>query len=103
MKKIITTMTFAIICTAQSAFALISPLNQSVKEIISILTDPTIKQLGQNNPVLDVKKNEQGYLVITKETQMLVEVIYTPVRRTGPLKYELVFHDAEPLTETTTQ
>lgn len=96
MKKILFTLLFFSFST--SGFALMSNLNQSIKEIDEILTSRELSQyFHQNDKILEIKREGENYILKTLDKQMLVEVIDLPPQRVGPRQFKLVFHPAQPL------
>jgi len=77
------------------AFALLPPLNQSIVEIETILSDETLTQRLRPNAIEEIMHFDKGYLIQTKEQQLFVEVIYEPATRPGAQKFRLVFHSVE--------
>lgn len=92
MKKLALIL-LGVMCISQSGFAILSPLNQSIKELHALIHDPNTKKLGNGNAIIDIRKSEKGYVLVTAENEMEVDMIYTPVKRPGPVKFEFVFHD----------
>ena len=85
---------FLILC-AQPCFALLSPLNQSIEEIQSLLQNPELQQhFPQDQPLLSIHRSSNGYLLSTLNMQMFVEIQYIPADRPGKQQYKLIFHDA---------
>jgi hypothetical protein len=96
MKKIL--FSLLVLCSTTPGFALMSPLNQSIKEINEILTSRELSQyFHQNDKILEIKLEGENYILKTADKQMLVEVIDVPPQRIGPRQFKLVFHPAQPL------
>jgi hypothetical protein len=82
-----------LMCTA-FGFAALPPFYQSSIEIERILNDPrTNEKLGSGQMILDIKRVENGWLIVTPRYQMNVDVNYIPTGRVGPASFELEFHD----------
>ena len=92
MKKVFL-MIACLMCTI-SGFAILPPFYQSSIEIKRILNDPhTGEKLGSGQLILDIRRVENGWEIITPKYQMNVDVIYIPTHRVGPAEFELEFHD----------
>ena len=77
-------------------FALLPPLYQSIKEIDEIILDERVqKELTSAEPILEIKKVKNGYVLITNRYSLFVEVKYIPQEMMGPAKYELQVHEKE--------
>lgn len=97
MKKIIFSL---FLLTAQSAFALLPPLHQSVKEIETILSSEDLTQgLPPSQTIHSIVAYDTGYVVSTQEYQIVVEVRKQPQERPGPAQFELIFHEPTKLTQ----
>lgn len=99
MKKI-AFITLAVLLTTQSAFAILSPLNQSIREIKALLSDPQIKKIGNSSAIQEVQKSETGYTIFNNDSFMRVDVIYQARKGPAPLKFDFVFHEASPIITT---
>lgn len=97
MKKI---MIAALLCfITQPAFALLSPLNQSLEEINAIVQSSDIeKRIPQNQSIQQIHRTSNGYLLRTNELQMQVNIQYLPSTYPGRQQFSLVFHAPIPLT-----
>lgn len=79
---------------AQPAFALLSPLNQSVAELQDIVdSDDLTKKLPTSQKIESITAVDNGYIIHTQEYQMLIEVQYQPQNRPGPVHFQLIFHE----------
>lgn len=97
MKKIVLAALFCL--SAQPAFALLSPLNQSLGEISAIVQSSEIeKKLPQGQSIMQIQRSGNGYLLSTNELQMRVEIQYLPSSYPGRQQFSLVFHAPVPLT-----
>ncbi len=91
MKKVVFIL---IILFITKAHALLPPFYQSIKEIESILQDERFtSDANCAYPILEIKKIEGGYLIITSKYRQFVEVNYIPQDMVGPAKFELKFHE----------
>lgn len=82
-----------------SAYAALSPLNQSLTELQSVLNGAELSQkLPQSESIQFVCHMETGYLIFTNSYQMFVELQYIKQNRPGPRTYNLVFHEPTKLT-----
>ena len=97
MKKIAYVFLGMCLLTSMPIFAILPPLYQNIKEITSILESSEISQkLQSGDVILEIKKNEQGYDIITNKRHLFIEVKYLPTQRMGPAEFKLIFHDPIP-------
>jgi len=88
-----------LLCT-QPGFALLSPLNQSIEEIQSIVQNTELqKRFPQDQPLMEIQRSGNGYLLTNGTLQMFVEIQYIPIERPGRQQYKLVFHETTPITK----
>ncbi|NGX34177.1 MAG: hypothetical protein K1060chlam1_00527 [Candidatus Anoxychlamydiales bacterium] len=81
---------------AAKVHSLLPPFYQSVKEIKSILSDEEfLSEASSAYPIIDIKKVEGGYLIITSGYEQFVEINYIPQEMIGPAKFEFKFHEKE--------
>ncbi len=75
-------------------FGALPPLAQSVKELQALLADSHIQDLGSGEPILEIVKMDNGYLVISQNYSMQVDVIYKQMeqKKVGPAQFQLQFH-----------
>ena len=91
---------------AWPCYALLSPLNQSIEEIQTILQDPHMqKYFSQSHPLLEicrihneaeeVNKTQKGYLLLTDQLELRVEIIDTPSKEhlPGRQQFKVLFHE----------
>ena len=91
MKKILFTALLCVI--AQPAFALLSPLNQSLEEIGAIVHSSEIeKKIPQGSAITQIERHGNGYLLTAGDVQMRVDIQYLPSTYPGRQKFSLVFH-----------
>ena len=75
-------------------FSVLSPFYQSSKEIESILSDSRLaKKLTPYDQIYNIVKSEEGYLIITQNSFLKVDVVPIPSKMVGPVKYKIIFHD----------
>ena len=90
-------LAFTAAALSSPAIALLAPLNQSVAEMQALVSNP---QLTANVPsseqIVDVVRTPQGYLVLTTNYLMMVDVVYQPQTMPGPQKFDLVFRKPVP-------
>lgn len=76
------------------AFALLSPLSQSIVEFKEILNSPELTQkLGSSEIITVIKKADNGYLIKTNKSILLVDIDYLPSTGPGPQKFTLKFQE----------
>ncbi len=83
--------------SSSSLFAVLSPLDESIVEIQAVLNNTKMKSLKTSESIQEIIRSEKGFLVITDNYQMQVDINYQPVTRPGPQTFELNFHAAVPL------
>lgn len=89
MKKI---LIFLLLLTSQAAFAALAPLNQSILEIKQILESKELN-FPTSERIEKIIAKDKGYLLITANHKIFVEVRHLPQNRPGPQRFELIFHD----------
>lgn len=83
------------------AFCALAPLAQSIREISAILSYPTLSDhLPSSASIQDIKKVDEGYLIITNSQVLKVLVEYDSKKRIGAKKFTLHFDSAMPLHST---
>jgi len=75
---------------------LLPPEIQEEIEKQAILANPKLVELLGNAIIESIEKNEDGYLVITSDYQMQIDVKYLPQPMPGPAQFELNFHQPKP-------
>jgi len=70
------------------------PKVQEAREKEAIQNDSRLERLLGNEKVVEIRKVNGGYLVLTATRQMQVDVHYLPPERhiCGPARFELFFH-----------
>lgn len=68
------------------------PFAQTSREIQAILQSPeTHRLIGSAEAILEIIRQENGYLVISTHHELFVEVQYPHTGKIGPADFELVF------------
>lgn len=97
MRKVFFTLLF-LGMTSSPLFAILSPINQSIKEIDAIVRSNEITQnFNQADTIQEIRKTDGGYVVTSEDKRMVVDVVYTPSQTPGPQQFKLVFHPATPI------
>lgn len=88
----------ACLILSQPTYALLPPLYQTANEIKSILESKELGQkLASGGPILNIQKNDKGYMLITNRQYLQVDIIYKHSHKIGPAEFDLYFHDAHSL------
>jgi hypothetical protein len=75
--------------------AALPPLYQSIREIDAVLSHEYLRSSEFTaEPILDVKKIENGYLVETAHYYLMADVIYKETSHIGPMQFEVHFQPA---------
>jgi hypothetical protein len=102
MKKLILTLFFA-----SSAFAALPPLAQSIREMKALLAEPRFYEaLGSAEQIKNIVRTENGYLVLTQNYAMNVDIRYLEredLHFVGPARFEFVFNRPVRLQRVSTQ
>lgn len=72
------------------------PKWQTKKEKEAILNDDTLKNLLGDQEILEIQKVKGGYLVLTENSQLKIDVNYQPRCTPGPALFTLDFGEIEP-------
>jgi hypothetical protein len=73
-------------------FSALPPLFQNIAEIKAILIDKRLGQLLESGESIEeIKKVDDGYLIITNQHKLLAKVIYKPISRPGPAQFDIDF------------
>ena len=92
MKKAICFI-FACMIPAMGVFGLLPPLAQSTREIQAILSDSrTYEYLGGGQIIQNVTKTRSGYVVMTQDYLMRVDIGYLQSQTIGPAVFECHFY-----------
>ncbi len=88
------------VISGSSLFAVLAPLHESIVEIETLLKDQRFaKSFKPSESIHEIMKTEKGYLVVTDNYQMEVDLTYLPSSRPGPQKFELNFRSPVPVQE----
>lgn len=82
------------ILLASSGFALLPPLAQSTREIQAVLVDARLHEtLGSGEVIKEIIRNEQGYLIVSYNYSLQVDIHYIRGDQNGigPAKFRLEF------------
>lgn len=91
MKKLL----IALCLLSAPCFAVLSPLNQRLKEINTLVTSPEMSQyLTQYDVVEDIKREDNTFTITTNEHTMQVDIVYKPLHHPGATPFEFIFHPA---------
>lgn len=91
MKKMM--IGLALVC-ASTVFAILPPLAQSSRELQTILSDGRfLELLGSAGLLHSIVKTEEGYLIVTRDHALRVDVEYLRTHRIGPASFQLHFHE----------
>jgi hypothetical protein len=97
MKKLAYAILSSLVLTP-ALHAVLPPLYQSADEIKAILNSEELEQrLTAGDVIMLIRKNDNGYTIISNKHQLQVDVINQPSYRPGPTHFKLQFHDAVPL------
>jgi hypothetical protein len=91
MKKL-----FFIFFASTTLFAALPPLAQSTREMQALLADSRFyDSLGSAEQIKDIIRTDKGYLVLTQNYAMRVDIKYGggDKKIIGPIHFELEFHD----------
>lgn len=89
---------FMLFACCKSAFALLPPYFQSVKEIEQILQDERLHQiLGSGQPIVEIQKVGSSYHILTLKYFLKVNVHYIPREMPGPALFEIEFEEPQEL------
>jgi hypothetical protein len=86
----------AAIIASSSLCAALPPLWQNVAELKSILSDEHLgSHLESGEAILDIKKTDQGWLIITNHHELPVHITYKESQMPGPAKFNIEFGKAQ--------
>lgn len=84
--------------THHGLFAALPPLYESVRELQAILSDDKLGQvLSSGDLILEIKKTDAGFLIITNKHEVLARVISEPSKLMGPAQFKIVFEAPTPI------
>lgn len=78
-----------------TTFALLPPLAQSTRELRALLDDNRFySSLGSAEQIQEIIRNETGYLIVTQNYSMQVDIKYggRDHRIIGPARFEFTFN-----------
>jgi hypothetical protein len=79
---------------SSSLFAALPPLAQSSREIQAVLSDSQLQTLlGSAEGVQEIIRTEGGYVVMTQNYLLRVDVEYLSASRPGPVPFRLHFQE----------
>ena len=76
---------------AKKELRALPPEHQMLREKMAILESPKLKELLGDQKILEIKKDEQGYLVLTENFSLRVKVEYLTPKMIGPRPFALHF------------
>ena len=83
-----------LLLAAASLFGALPPLAQSSREIQALLSDSQMQTLlGGAEWVQEIVRTETGYVVMTQNYLLRVDVEYLRAGRPGPVPFQLHFQD----------
>lgn len=89
MRKII------LLLLASTSFAALPPLAQSTRELQALLSDSQLySNLGSAEIIQDIIRTDHGYLVLTQNYAMRVDVKYgsEEQKKMGPVPFQMEYH-----------
>jgi hypothetical protein len=91
MKKLF--LLVALFIASVSGYSILPPLAEGIREISQIICHEEFsKNLGSENSIRTIEKNDQGYLITTNRCTMQVDVTYLVTELIGPQHFILEFH-----------
>lgn len=88
----------SIVFFASTLFSVLPPLVQSSRELQEILSDPRFfERLGSAALLKEISVVEKGYLFITRDQILQVDIQYQRSTRPGPVSFTLHFHEPTPI------
>ena len=82
-----------------SLYATLPPLWQNVAELKSILSDEHLgSHLESGEVILDIKKTDQGWMIITNHHELPIHIVYKESKMPGPAQFNVEFGKAQPRT-----
>lgn len=77
---------------SMTGFAALPPMAQSAREMQALLSDPRLQEyLGSAEAIQEIVRTGEGYVVLTENYVMKVNVVYSQSKRPGPVPFELDF------------
>lgn len=91
------TLIAAMALFGSSAFGLLSPLDQNLKELKTLFASPELRSYITTPEVIEnISHTDCQYVITTNQQEMLVEVEYLPQDRPGPRQFRFIFHKPQP-------
>lgn len=91
----------ATLAMTASIEGLLPPLYQTADEIRSVLSGKGLGEvLPDGEPIIEIRKNEQGYEVTTLRHRVQAVIVYKPTGRPGPAQFEVQYLPAEKIAGT---
>jgi len=90
MKKICFT---AFLVLASQGFCILSPLNQSIREMNAVLDSFELRKLNQSEEIQEIVRSDSGFVVLTNDSVINVSIVYNPSTLIGPRQFSLQFEE----------
>lgn len=85
---------FAVLSATITLDAALPPLYQTTAEIERVLKGVVLGHLlPDGDPILEIRKNELGYEIITLNHSLQAKIIYKPQNQPGPAQFEVEFEE----------
>ncbi len=81
-----------LLLSTSSAFALLPPLYESIKEIQTILDNPIFSNFA-GEQILSITKEEGGYNIETTNYFFFAEIQTLPSKKIGPLEFTVIIKE----------
>ena len=93
MKKLFAILTLCMALNG-SLFSALPPLYQGLKELKAIIEDKKLDQvLNAGEMIMDIRKTQDGYMIVTNQHQLNVKVVYDPASHPGPTPFHIEFQE----------
>lgn len=77
---------------SSSAFAVLAPYYQTIREIQKVLDDQRLYSLlGSSEVIQSIVHTDEGYTIFTKNFMVPVTIKYIPEAKIGPVRFEIIF------------
>ena len=83
----------------KTGFALLSPLNQSIKELAAVLRSPQLHQLPSGERIQEIVRTDKGFIIYSDRYRIKVAVIHKKKSTIGPARFKLQFQPPEKMEE----
>lgn len=90
MKKICFT---AFLLIASQGFCILSPLNQSIREMNAVLDSFELRKLNQSEEIQEIIRTDSGFVVLTNDSVINISITYDSKTLIGPRQFNLHFED----------